>query len=304
MQKRKAIFGVLAAAVCSLLIYLVATGFLALDAMDPNHAGHFTFVLPADLREAANGLAWTLTIALTLFYWVAGMFLVMEGKVSTVEVQKKFHYDLAIMFIMIGLAQGLVAAYSILTEPISDGPPGIPAMYPSISDLFPGNELFKRGDALFALALACCSSIFIIHSIEKYIKNSKKFPLTILVIIGGLCGIGAIIVAYMKATVWATSAPEWEVYLEYGLTGFMIVGMVITILALPIIYFVLAGQTSGDLKKNSLTIAWGFLITFLMVLLHLLRDVVADMPLNWMVFIFGNIVGALILISGYMRSTY
>ena len=85
----------------------------------------------------------------------------------------------------------------------------------------------------------------------------------------------------------------------------MFIGMIITILSLPIIYFTLAAQTSGDLKKNSLTIAWGFLITFVMVLMHLLRDtIVPDMPLNWMVFIFGNIVGAVILMSGYMRSTY
>ncbi|MBN2154108.1 MAG: hypothetical protein JW839_21815, partial [Candidatus Lokiarchaeota archaeon] len=294
MQRRKAIFGIIAAVVCSILVFLVINGFLALDAMDPNHAGHFTFVLPEDLTQPANGLAWTLTIALTLFYWVAGLFLVMEGKLSTVEVQKKFHYHLAFMFVLIGMAQGLVAAYSILTEPVSDGPPAIPAIFPGIVNLLPGVSLFKRGDALFALALACCSSVFIIHSIEKYIRNSKRYPLTILVVIGGLCGVGAIIVAYLKASVWAVSAPEWVEYLEYGLTGFMIVGMAITILALPIIYFALARQTSGAVKKNSLTIAWGFLVTFLMVLLHLLRDVVEDMPLNWMVFIFGNIVGALI----------
>jgi hypothetical protein len=168
----------------------------------------------------------------------------------------------------------------------------------------PGSELFNRGDALLALAMACCSSIFIIHSIEKYIKNSKRFPLTILVLLGGMAGIGSVVFAHVRVAFLGPAPPEWAAYLDYGLTGLMIVGMVITIIALPVIYFTLATQTSGDLKKNSLTIAWGFLITFLMVLLHLLRDIVGDMPLNWMVFIFGNIIGALILLSGYMRSTY
>jgi hypothetical protein len=306
MQKRKAIFLILSFGICALILYGVVTWFFALDALDSLHAGHFTFILPADLTQPANGLAWTLTIALTLFYWVAGLFLIMEGKVSTVEVQKKFHYDLAFMFLLIGLAQGAIALYSICTEEISANPPYNHMLFPQIEQVFPpGLVLFERGDALFALALASSSSVFIIHSIEKYIKNSKRFPLTILVIIGAFCGIGAIILSHVKAAIWPGVDPDaWVVYLSYALVGFMIVGMVITIIALPVIYFALAKQTSGELKKNSLTIAWGFLITFLMVLLHLLRDIVEDMPLNWMVFIFGNMIGALILISGYMRSTY
>jgi hypothetical protein len=304
MKKSKIVFGVFAAAICTTIIYLVILQFLALSAVDTFNGTHFTFMIPADL-SSANGWAWTLTISLTLFYWVAGAFLVMEGKMAKGDVQKKFHYHLAFMLILLGIAQGIVALYSILTEPISTNGSitVIPPLFPGIEQLLPGTEPFERGDGLFALAIACSSSILIIHSIEKYIKNSKKFVLTTLVTIGACSGLGSIILAYVNKA-GLLPAEDWVKYLGYGLVGFMIVGMVITIFALPIIYFTLAHQTSGDLKKNSLTIAWGFLITFVMVLLHLLRSILGDIPLGWMIFIAGNIIGTLILLSGYMRSTF
>ena len=84
----------------------------------------------------------------------------------------------------------------------------------------------------------------------------------------------------------------------------MAIGLGITILALPIVYFRLAGQTSGDLKKNSLTIAFGYLFTFIMVLTHMMVGSEDAIPFGWIIFLIGNFIGAMILLGGYLKSTY
>ena len=297
LQKRRLIFGLLALAFSIASIYLVVAWFLGLDALYP---GQFSFQIDlSNLRAQANGLAWTLTIILVIFYWISGLFLIMEGKVSKVEVQRKFYYSLALLFMLIGLAQGAVVFYSIfkLTPPFGFAPDVMPVY----------GLLNSRGDINYAFALACWSTILIIHSIEKYIKNSKKYPLTILVAIGCAGGALSIAFSYIQAVYWPDPAkpPSWWVYISYGTIGFAVLGIILTIIALPVIYFALARQTSGSLQKNSIIIGIGYIVTFVMVLLHLLRSMILQsLPLGWMIFIFGNIVGALILMSGYIRSTY
>nr|MDO8113449.1 hypothetical protein [Candidatus Sigynarchaeota archaeon] len=299
MQRRKLLFAIIAAGIFITTVYLVITGFLGLEASYP---GQFTFnINMSDLTVQANGLAWTLTIILVLFYWVSGFYLIMEARVSTTPVQKTFHNSLAALFLLIGLAQGIVVFYSITSRaPFNFATLVIPDMAP-----------FGRSDALFAIAIACLSTVPIIHSIEKHIKNSKKFPITTIIVIGSIAGLAGIICSFIQAATWPTPplgdppVPEWWQYVGYATIGLPGIGIILAIIALPVIYFSLAGQSSGALRKNSLTIAIGFLITFVMVLLHLLRDMLLqDMPLNWMVFIFGNIIGAAILMAGYIRSTY
>ncbi|MEX2682769.1 MAG: hypothetical protein Q6373_014355 [Candidatus Sigynarchaeota archaeon] len=295
MQKRKVIFGLLAGSLLVLAVIGIVTWFLGLDAAYP---GFYSFQIDSNnLAEQANGLAWTLTMILVMFYWISGAFLLMEGKVSTADVQRKFHYGLAMLFILIGLAQGIVVFYSIFkTTPFHFSPILIPNMAP-----------LGRSDTLFALAFACWSAVRIIYIIEKYIKKSKKYPLTVLILLGAIAGTAGIACSYIQAATWSNedAAPSWWQYVGYGVLGLSGLALIITIISLPVIYFSLAIQASGDLRKNSAIIGTGYLLTFVMVILHLLREMIlADLPLNWMVFIFGNIIGALILISGYMRSTY
>jgi len=294
-QKRKIIFGILSASALVIAVIAIVTWFLGLDAVYP---GSYSFQIdPDNLAEQANGLAWTLTAILVMFYWISGAFLIMEGNVSKVDVQKKFHHGLAMLFILIGLAQGIVVFYSIFkTTPFSFSPVLIPNMAP-----------LGRSDTLFALAFACWSAVRIIYIIEKYIKNSKKYPLTVFILIGAIAGAVGIACSYVQAATWPNEddVPGWWEYVGYGVLGLSGVALVFTIISLPAIYFSLARQASGDLRRNSATIGIGYLFTFVMVILHLVREMIlGDLPLNWMVFIFGNIIGALILISGYMRSTY
>ncbi len=224
----------------------------------------------------------------------------MEGKVSQIEIQKKFHYGLAVMFVLIGIAQGVIVFYSMFSKAPLNSPTNYAALLiPEAGDL-------GRGDTYTAIVLACSSSLFIIHSIEKYIKNSKRYPITIFVVISSVVGIVGLVLNY--SSLWTsliTAGLSWGGQLIYPFLLLAGLGIIITIISLPSIYFTLAKQTSGDLKKNSNTIAIGYLITFTMVIFHMLRDMVfAEMPLNWVVFLVGQAIGALILISGYMKSTY
>ncbi len=286
MQKTgKLLFGIIAVAVLVLVSFGVINWFLELDTLYP---GQFSFTIdPDNLAEQSNGLAWTMSIILTVFYFISSAYLVIEGKVSTVEVQKKFHYGLSVLFLMIGLAQGIVVFYSIFKT----SPP-----FGWVSTYIKGGEALARADVLWALVLACSSAPIIMYYIEKYIKNSKRFVLTVLVVIGTIAGTTDIAMSYV------TTVPE---AVEWVLIVFTFLSVMVTIIALPSIYISLARQTSGSLKINSGIIATGYLLTFIMIFLHMLRDEIAeDMPLNWVIFIAGNVIGAVILLNGYIKSTY
>lgn len=293
MQKRKVVFGILSFILIFFAIYFFIWWFIELGfdfAPDVNN-----------LADQADGLAYSITVLIVLIYLFSGFFLLMEGKVSEIEVQKKFHYSLSVLFIFLGLAQGSVALYSILKS-------GYSAQL-AIS-IMPDFGLLARGDVSMAFSLATLSAVLIIYNIEKFILNSKKFILTILMVLGAIGAFmtlaGMYVEGYLFGGVTATPmVPDWWKYYGYGSLILMIIGVGITLIALPVIYFRLAVQTSGDLRKNSSTIAIGYLLTFVMVVLHMLRsDLFDQLPLNWVIFLFGNFVGAMILLAGYLKSTY
>nr|MDO8111397.1 hypothetical protein [Candidatus Sigynarchaeota archaeon] len=286
MQKRKILFGILAAAIVLLVTLVAVYSFLGmgLSFYEPN---------PTDQWD---GLAYTLWIDICLILILSGIYLFFEGRATEVEVQKKFHYGLSLLFVMVGCAIGVIALYSVgklFNEPL-------------MQSLFPPYGIIggSRGDAMFAIALATFSSPYIMLQIEKYIKNSKKFVITKLLIVSIFAGIACIVCAYIQHAIPSLETEDWWTYLSYGLFGFTALGLIITMIALPAIYFSLAKQTSGDLKRNSLTIAIGYLLTFIMIFMHMLRSELDFIPFNWVVFLLGTLIGAMILQAGYMRSTY
>ncbi len=82
-----------------------------------------------------------------------------------------------------------------------------------------------------------------------------------------------------------------------------IIGLVFGVLMILITYGQLAAQTSGDIKKNALTIFYGFLITVAAAILHVLRSSLS-FPFNWVVFIVLNIVGVIVFMQGILKSSY
>ena len=287
MKTRKTVFAIVAAAIFVVVVYIFTMW------MQDLYEDAFIIDV-ANPGQQVNGITYTLTLILVLFYIVSGAYLIMEAKVSEIEIQKKFYIGLAILFVFISLAQFVVLIYSILDD-----------SYPVIMQAVMPDLALGRGDINYALAFASFSSPIIMHHIEKYIRSSKKFVITKIIGIGAIAGIGAIISAYFQGNIPGLEDEDVWVYFTYLLTALMAMDVIITLLALPIIYGSLAKQTSGDLKKNAVTIAFGYVLTFSMVLLHLLRDQFgAEIPYGWMIFLAGNIIGSFILFVGYLRSTF
>ncbi|MFX0101730.1 MAG: hypothetical protein ACFFCS_19350 [Candidatus Hodarchaeota archaeon] len=289
MKTRKIIFGLLAGAIFIILVILFAFWMFNLHGID-------TFIIDTqNPEEQKEGIAYTLTLILVLFYLISGAYLVMEGKASEIEVQKKFYYGLAILFLFISLAQGVIVLYSIL-----DKPP-----YEFASTIMPNLTPLNRSDTVFALAFATFSSPVIMHRIEKYIRASKKYVITKLLLIGTCAGIFGIIACYVQGVYPSLENEDWWEYTNYAMLGLTGMNLIITLIALPTMYGTLARQTSGDLKKNAQIISFGYIFTFLMVILHLIRTMVfQDVPYSWMIFLIGNIIGSFILLIGYLKSTF
>ncbi|MHA1368966.1 MAG: hypothetical protein ACTSWN_02555 [Promethearchaeota archaeon] len=313
MEKRKMIF--LAITVPLFLLITISFVYWMVD-LNTRYPGQYGFILdPNDLMEQVNGLTYTLTTILAFFYLMCGVYLVMEAFSTKIEIQAKFHKSLAQLFMLIGLAQFIVVLYSIFKmDPYNfaqsdnaflqffvENDPNVEIPVPRI---VPGFGIINRGDTLFYVIIVVLSFPLIMYNIEKYIKNSKRFILTKILIGGTAIGIISIVSAYIEflMPVKTQSWSWWEPF-SIALLLYEVLCVAIMIIGLPAIYFTLAAQTSGNLKKNATTIAIGYVITFLSLLLHAFRSEI-DFPLNWLVFIIGNIVGAMILMIGYLRSTY
>nr|MDO8116029.1 hypothetical protein [Candidatus Sigynarchaeota archaeon] len=245
-----------------------------------------------NLEEQVDGLVWTFTFVLTLFYAIAGGYMFMESRASQIEAQKKFRLGLGILFVMLGALEGMVLLYSILKSV-----PGIDvrAIFP---DTIPAPTAM-RGDNGFIFTLAAASMLYITYAIEKYIKQSKRMIVNRLTII--FTAIGSMLLVFMFIS--AVNTQEWYQIGGYVFVGFDAIGMLFGILFIAIIYGQLAAQTSGEIKKNALTILWGFLITIVAVILHALRSSF-EFPFNWVVFIILNIIGVIILMQGMLKSSF
>lgn len=278
---------------CALFIIVMPLFMLWIYELEKMIPGEFTLTIDWNNLEAqVNGLAWTFTLVLFLVFFVCSVYMFMESRASKIEAQKKLHKGLALMLLLIGLAEAVVLFYSMFKRIL-------PEMGLDITNFIP-DAGGTRGDNNWAIALACASQIYFTYGIEKYILNSKKFVLTKIIVIFNLVAIPSIIMSYIPAI---TSQGWYEVggVVLMATPG---VGMIFGILSVPIIYGRLAAKTSGELKKNALTILWGFLITFVGAVLHLLRNELGDFPFNWLVFILVNIVGVMILLAGFLKSTY
>ena len=246
----------------------------------------------SDLEAQVDGLTWTVTFVLVIFYFLAAFYLFRESNASKIDAQKQVRRGLALLFFFLGFMELMVVLYSLIKEI-----PGIDiqAIFP---DTIPAPAEF-RGDTGWALLLSPLAVLYITFAIEKYIKQSNRLILTKLISILLCFGVAALVLSYIPAI----SGQEWYQIGGYVFIGLSGIGLIFGIIAIPVIYGQLAAQTSGDIKKNALTILFGFLITIISIVLHVLRDMIA-FPLNWLVFIVLNIIGVLILIQGILKSTF
>ncbi|MFX0098347.1 MAG: hypothetical protein ACFFCS_02125 [Candidatus Hodarchaeota archaeon] len=292
-KNRTHIFAGLACALFVITLPLFTLWMYELEKLSP---GNFTLVIDwNNLTAQVNGLTWIATFVLFLVLVVCSIYMFMESRASKIEAQKTLHKGLALMLLFIGLAEAAVLFYSMFKRILPIYGLDITAYIPDVG---------TRGDNAWAFALACASQIYFTYGIEKYIRNSKKFVLTKLILIFNLFAIPGTVISYIPAI---TSQDWYETggLIFMGIPG---IGMILGILSVAIIYGKLANTTSGELKKNALTILWGFIVTLAGAVLHLLRDMIqdaiGDFPFSWMIFIVVNIIGVFILLGGFLRSTY
>ncbi|NMC04094.1 MAG: hypothetical protein GYA24_02720 [Candidatus Lokiarchaeota archaeon] len=105
--------------------------------------------------------------------------------------------------------------------------------------------------------------------VEKYVTNSKRFPITTINLIGAIA-----MSVYSLVLPWffpgLTDASEaWNVleYVMYGVLGIGAIGILLSLVLIIGFYFVLGGKTGGSVRKKSFLIAFGFLLVFVGLLL-------------------------------------
>jgi len=111
--------------------------------------------------------------------------------------------------------------------------------------------------------------------VEKYVTNSKRFPVTTINLIGAI-GMSV----YMFVVPWffpgiTDTSEAWEPlqYVMYGVLGIGAIGLILALVLIIGFYLVLGAKTSGSVRKKSLLIAFGFMLVFIgLVLTQLPKD--------------------------------
>ncbi|MFX0098287.1 MAG: hypothetical protein ACFFCS_01825 [Candidatus Hodarchaeota archaeon] len=282
----------------TVLVSLMIFWLLELHVADPSS---FRFFVDwSDLNRPVDGFAHSFAFILIMIYWFAGFYMFLESKAATIEVQKQIHSGLALMFICLGFAHFVVLINSIL----------INEQFTQIFHFFYGENagIFPplvdvRGDFVLSILLVDCSLISVMYYIEKYIKSSRKYILSRFIILGAISCWISFTLSFYEAHLPSLSIQDWWISLCYGLGLFSAVTFTMGFLAVPLIYFKLARKTTGDLKRNSVMIGTGYLLTLVFTIFQVMRDELLKIPFNWLVFIGGNIFAALLLIYSYVMMT-
>lgn len=285
-EKQQMAFMIVASA-CFMLI--IPALFLMMKALNEINPESFGMEIDLSGRVQVDGLTWIVTIILSMFYFIAGIYLYIEAKKTSVMTGRRFQYGLVLMFVFMGFAQLIVVVQSmLLNEPFNI------VLVAKLASV--------RGDTVMALSFACFSPAYAIYQIEKQVKDSKRFILTKFVFAGMIASIVALFMADIQECVPSLERDlAWRVA-SYSILGLMGLSLFVSYMSIPTIYITLGKKTYGGLRRNSNLIAGAFIILILSTLLHILRGNIPDFPFNWLVFIITSIVGAMLLISEYTRS--
>jgi hypothetical protein len=284
---RRCMFYGFSAAVFSVIVPLFVFWMVALNRV---HPGNFGFAIdPNNLEAQVNGLVWTATLVLVLFYFLIGFYLIMESLSAEIAAKKSFQRGLAFLFICLGIVELVVILYSVFNKM---GIKILPDMIPAPAEV--------RGDNSTMFLFAGLAVTYIVYCIERFLKNSKHMAVTIVVVAMALAGVAGLVFSFIPAI----NGAEWYQIGGYVFMGLPGIGLLLGVLMILVTYSQLAAQTSGVIKKSALTILFGFLITVASALMHVLRNQIAEFPFNWLVFIVLNIIGMLIYMQGILRASY
>ncbi len=251
------------------------------------YPGHFGFIIDwNNLNLQPDGLVWSSTVILILFFFSTGIFFIAEARKTAIEARKNFYWGLMLFLIFVGLAESTTLFYSVFSAM------GI-TIFP---DVIPG---VMPGDFAWLFTFGAISMIYLIYCIEKYVSERENRLLTKMIAILTCFGILSIIFSNIPAIVNGSWYPYvGQIFLFLPSMGSMVGGLYI-----PIIYRRLAIRSSGELKAASLRIAIGFLVAMTGSILLMFRSYLS-FPFDWAIFISTTIIGVIILIQGYIRMPY
>ncbi|MHA1792602.1 MAG: hypothetical protein ACTSVI_08155 [Promethearchaeota archaeon] len=189
------------------------------------------------------------------------------------QIQANFNIGYSMFFIIQCLNQGMYIGLSIEDNGIFF----TPEVHDYLSSEVP-IFLFGSSDPLFnydiqiyyMLFFFLLAFWFILFPTEKYLRNSKKFPVSTLLLIGSFFLAFTIIVGHF---IWGNMSS-----LDPGLMNFLgiiePIGVIIVVIAFVIgmffsvfFYILLAVKTTGELRKKSALTALGFIVWFLSVII-------------------------------------
>nr|MDO8118253.1 hypothetical protein [Candidatus Sigynarchaeota archaeon] len=113
------------------------------------------------------------------------------------------------------------------------------------------------------------SFFFILFPFEKYIKQSKKYPVSVILFLSIVMA-GVVLIfgnLYPDVGMSGNEALMYTLGIMHPIAALIIIlAFVVSIIGALALYFALARQTSGELRKKALATAIGLLIWFLSVI--------------------------------------
>jgi hypothetical protein len=125
----------------------------------------------------------------------------------------------------------------------------------------------------YMLMLFLWAFVAVCWPVEKYVTNSKRFPITAINLAGAIS-----MSAYIFIVPWFFPgingvdpmwASAWQTleYVMYGALGIGAIGVILSLVLIIGFYIVLGGKTGGSVRKKSFLIAFGFLLVFVGLIL-------------------------------------
>lgn len=155
---------------------------------------------------------------------------------------------------------------------------------------------------LFSISFVC-----ILFPFEKYIQNSKKYPLSVILFLS--IAMSAIVLIFGNIYIDVGSSGNDIMFAILGIVHpiaalIILLGFIISLIGALTLYFRLAKQTSGVLRKKSLATAIGLLIWFLSVIVgNALRAQLEDLGIPYSTLIGPALfyAGTILLAYGFQR---
>ncbi|MBN2152670.1 MAG: hypothetical protein JW839_14560 [Candidatus Lokiarchaeota archaeon] len=218
-----------------------------------------------DLNAQLN-LVYQALIAIIMLVMMT-YFFAQSVKLRDVTSQKHFYLGLG-GFVAFNLITQLIWTIDKWIDAIRtvENPPGFDGSY-VVDFVLPFVGKGAINPYLFMLFLWGFASVC--WPVEKYVRNSKRFPITVINLIGAIA-----MAAYTFVVPWffpgiSDASPAWETleYAMYGVLGIGAIGLVLALVLIIGFYLVLGGKTSGSVRKKSILIAFGFMLVIIGLLL-------------------------------------